>query len=73
MLSQWMDWTRNRDWQLERAAFFSMRRWNSSREGAWRKSYEGDLDWSQRQDALVIRSPREDAGKYAFVFEVTLD
>ena len=35
--------------------------------------YEGDLDWSQREDALVIRSPGEDAGKHAFVFEVTLD
>ena len=35
--------------------------------------YEGDLDWSQREDALVIRSPGENAGKHAFVFEVTLD
>ena len=34
--------------------------------------YEGSLDWSQRKDALAIRSPGINAGDHAFVFELTL-
>ena len=35
--------------------------------------YEGDLEWSQREEALAIRSPGAAAGKHAFVFEVMLE
>lgn len=35
--------------------------------------YDGDLEWRQDNDALVIQSPGEDAGQYAYVFKLTIE
>ena len=35
--------------------------------------HDGELEWSQRPDALAIRTPRPGLAKYAYVFEVTLE
>ncbi len=35
--------------------------------------YGGTLDWRQDQDALVIQSPGESAGKYAYVFKLAFE
>ena len=33
--------------------------------------YDGDLEWSQRSDALAIRSPASSGARHVYVFEVT--
>ena len=35
--------------------------------------YGGELDWRQTDDALIIQSPGEDAGQYAYVFKLAFD
>ena len=35
--------------------------------------YDGDLEWRQDSDALVIQSPGKDAGSYAYVFKLAFE
>ena len=35
--------------------------------------YDGDLEWEQTDGGLVIQSPGESAGRYAYVFKLALE
>ena len=62
----------DQDWTIESLRIGSEHLEGRAVTGVRLLGFDGDLEWSQGTNALTIRSPGPDAGKHAFVFEVTL-